>query len=533
MNRNTIQILAAASALLISLTGCELMNNPPIIDIFVEDDTPRTGSTQEFTAVATDPDEDEVVITWSATAGEFSKRKGEVVKWTAPLEIQKVVVTATAKDLPGAVDSAQVVLLVGNDAPMITNFISTAPYIYFAGSVDLTCEAHDPDGEDITFDFYTSPFGVGSFAPRGPEDSTATWQAPSADTYSRTYDLIAEVADEQGYASRDTLEILVYSEYGTIWIVDSGRQTVSKYTSRGAKVLTSPHSFQEPVAVVNYTQYVPNYFVADRKAGEIVRLDALGQEVHTYSSIPNVTDLAVHHNTGTLWAVSVDSEEPRLTVINTFTNSEVRSFKGLHHPSAITINQDRDEVWIADIGESDRILLLSVEEILAEAADTLTSANATIFEGNFDSPASLFIRSEDDATLYIADKDDNQIERLTYSSTTDSYRRDSPANLAEGAKPIDVVATSTGLVWVLSAIDYTTTTTIEYFNEDEMPSGQPQPFLSAYPFTAAHTMVTDVEYGHVWVGDNYTHQVVQIVNSDSVGAVISGFDFVKDIAINK
>ncbi|MFB0517610.1 MAG: hypothetical protein ACETWG_13560 [Candidatus Neomarinimicrobiota bacterium] len=531
MNRNTNRLLAATCVLLVGFMGCELVNTPPSIDIIVEDESPLTGSTQTFTAVVTDLDEDEVLITWSATAGDFSKKRGESVRWTAPLEVQKVVVTAVADDRKaGGIDSAQVVLSVGNDIPLITDFTSSSPYVYFAGSVELACTAYDPDGEDITFNFYTSPYGVGSFAARQPEDNTATWEAPPAETISRTYDLIAEVADEQGYTSRDTLKILVYSEYGTVWIVDSDQQTLSKYTSRGAKVLTSPHSFEEPVAVVNYIQHVPNYYVADREAGEVVKLDALGREVYTYSNIPNVIDLAIHRDTGTLWAISVDSEEPRLTVINTFTNSEVMQIKGLRHPIAIAINQSRNDVWLADIGEGDRIILLYAEEILADPPDSLTAANATIFEGNFNSPSSLFIRNEEDATLYIADTEDNQIERLTYNSLTGNYRRDTPVILPDDAKPIDVVATIVGLVWMLNSGDGTT---IEYFDEEDVPTAQPLPFLTSYPFMAPHTMIADIEYGHVWVADNGTHQVVQIVNADSVGVIISGFSFVEDMAINK
>lgn len=75
---------AAAGALLLAILGCELVNMPPRIDLQIEDDTPLTGSTQTFTAVAEDMDEDVVFITWSATGGEFNKTTGEVVKWTAP-----------------------------------------------------------------------------------------------------------------------------------------------------------------------------------------------------------------------------------------------------------------------------------------------------------------------------------------------------------------------------------------------------------------------------------------------------------------
>ena len=89
-------ILAGISAII--FTGCELVNNAPSIEIQVEDDTPLTSSTQNFTAVTDDLDEDVVSVTWSATDGEFNKTTGETVKWTAPVTTGRVVVTAVADD---------------------------------------------------------------------------------------------------------------------------------------------------------------------------------------------------------------------------------------------------------------------------------------------------------------------------------------------------------------------------------------------------------------------------------------------------
>ncbi len=530
MKKSMKWILAVMIPLMVQL-GCELYNNPPTIEIFPEDDSPLTSSTQTLTAVASDPEEDVLTITWSATAGEFSKRKGEIVMWTAPQQIQEVTITAVADDRKiGGVDSSQVVLAVNNMAPIITDYKSDESSVYYSGSVSLDCSAYDADDEAITYEFYTSPYGVGTFAPRKPEDNTATWEAPSAESFSRLYDLIVEVIDEQGYSSRDTLDILVYSEYGTIWIVDSYEQTVSKYTSRGIKVLTSPYLFKEPVAIVNYIYNTPGYYVADHTAGQIVHLDATGKKVYIHADLPNVIDLAIHHDTRTLWAVSVSPDEPRLTVIYIPDNSVIKEIRGLRQPSAIAVNQIRDEIWIADMGDGDRIIQLDVEGVLAGTADTLTSANANFFTGNFNSPVNLFIQNEAEATLYIADHDDGQIERLSYNVFSDSYSRVTPVNLATGAKPIGVGITSAGQIWILNFGDGTL---IEYAQEDGLPTAQWQPLLTSYPFTAPYTMTIDPEYGHLWIGDNGTHQVVQVVGTDSVGVVIGGFSFVKDIAINK
>ncbi|GAG25205.1 unnamed protein product, partial [marine sediment metagenome] len=256
-------------------------------------------------------------------------------------------------------------------------------------------------------------------------------------------DLIVNVADEleklgiRDKSESDTLKnFVVYSEYGTIWVVDSGLRAVSKYTVaisestlKGVKILTSPYSFAKPVAIKNHIKYSPCYYVADHDAGEIVQLNPQGKAEYTFTDIPNVIDLAVHYDTGTLWAVTVSSKEPRLVIYNTFTNSLIKSVKGLNQPTAITINQKRDDVWIADIGDTDRIILLNAEEFLADVSDTLTAANAKFFDnGYLNNPGSIAIRNETEGTLYIADTDDGQIEMLSYDIDLGEYDRfDAPS----------------------------------------------------------------------------------------------------------
>ncbi|MCB7130112.1 MAG: hypothetical protein J3T61_11310, partial [Candidatus Brocadiales bacterium] len=400
---------AAAGALLLAFVGCEIVNFPPRIDISIPEEA-LTGSKQTFTAVVEDRDEDAVLIDWSAeneqgnAAGEFYKTTGEEVDWIAPADIGKVIVTAIADDRKaGGTDTAKAILSVVNSAPGITEFSSSTPYITLGNSVTLSCEAFDPY-ENIIFEFYTSPSGVGAMFQESPEANTATWTAPSDPNLARSYDLIVKVSDvPQGYYSTDTLQVLVFSEYGTIWVVDSGHSRVSKYTSRGKAVLSAAYTFLKPVAVVNNIDEFYGYgcYVADHDAGRIVKLDEKGRDVQSFSSIPdipNVIDLAIHRYTGTLWAISVSKNEPRLTVIDTYTESTIKQIKGLHHPVAIVINQNRGDVWISDYGEADRVIQINIRDFLIDLPDSLSSLNATIFEGNFNNPSSLSVRDAADAT---------------------------------------------------------------------------------------------------------------------------------------
>ena len=532
--------LAVVGALLATDLACELLNSPPSIEIKLEDETPLTGSTQTFTAVIQDLDEDEVRVTWRADraddpnlrAGEFSKTRGAEVRWTAPADILEVVVTAIADDRKaGGIDSTQVTLFVVNEAPLITSFTSSESFANLGNSVTLSATAEELDGEEFVFEFFTSPPGVGTMLHESPAVGTATWIAPEDPGMARRYDLIAKVSDIQGFFSTDTLQVLVFSEFGTIWIVDKSQRRVSKYTSRGEEILTSPHLFQNPVAVVNNTNFeFFGCYVADEDAGEIVKLDAKGERVTTITGIANVTDLAIHYGTGSLWAVSVsddDNDDPRLTVINTATEATIASVRGLRHPSAITINQDRNDVWIADVGGEDRLVRLGITEFMEQAAppDTLSTSFATVFEGIFNNPESISVLPENTATVYIADMHDDEIERLVHDASTDSYFRGAPVVLAAGTKPAQVAVTSTGLVWVLS-LDRS----LQFFPEDNTSQ---RTTIFSYSFAVPHALAVDGATGHVWVGDNGTHQVVEVTDVDSIGISIGGFSFVADLVINK
>ena len=444
-------------------------------------------------------------------------------------DIGKVTVTAVANDHKAdGTDTATVALSVVNSAPSITEFISSKPYVTLGNSVTLSCNALDLDAEDIIYKFFTSPPGVGTILHESPEVNTATWTAPDDPNLARIYDLIVTVSDvPQGYYSSDTLQVLVFSEYGTIWIVDKVRSEVDKFTSRGEKILSASHSFQKPVAVTNNIDEFYGCYVADHDAGQIIKLDEEGRMLTTFTDIPNVIDLVIDRKTRTLWAISVSEVEPRLTVIDTDYESVIKQVKGLNEPSAITINQNRHEVWIADYGETDRVIQININiDNPVDLPDSLTSANATIFKGNYDGPSSLSMRNAEDAIVYIADMTDDggEIERLIYNPATEDYYRGTPVSLGNERGPSKVRVADAGLVWVLNLDG-----SVLYFLESN-PSQQTPIVL--YDFDDPHAMAIDQETGNVWIGDNGRHQVVEISSADSVGVSISGFSFVEDIIIN-
>jgi DNA-binding beta-propeller fold protein YncE len=181
-------------------------------------------------------------------------------------------------------------------------------------------------------------------------------------------------------------------------------------------------------------------------------------------------------------------------------------------------------VWIADYGKVDRVIQINIKDFLDDPSDSLSSLNATIFEGNYDSPSSLSVRNAEDATVYIADMTDGggEIERLIYAG---NYYRGTPVSLGNERGPSKVRVADAGLVWVLNLDG-----SILYFPENN-PSQQIP--IGSYAFDYPHAMAIDQETGNVWIGDNGRHQVVEISSADSVIVTISGFSFVEDIVVNK
>lgn len=524
---NKIRLSAGMGAILMVLfIGCELTNSPPIIqDVIFEQDPALTGSVQTITAVVEDPEEDLFVVTWTVTAGTLDKTQGESVRWTAPNEIQDVTFKIEADDrkLNGK-DSTNRTISVVNNAPTISEYTSSAPFVLLGNSIELSCTAEDADGEDITYEFI-SQSNVGTFIHADPTANTATWLAPPADvvSFSRSYNLIVKVADIQGYFSQDTLSILVYSESGTVWVVDSGHKTVSKYTSSGDYILTSSHSFTEPVAVAGSTEQFYGAYVADKGTGEVVRIDRLGVSTDAFTDMPNVVDLDIHKESSTLWAVC--QGDSSLTVYDI--NPPARLLKkiyGLKRPSGILINQISRDVWIADGGHQGVIQLR-----MTGLPDTIDSGTATFFTnatiGNhFNSPQGLSLLDGIGATLYIADAGHRDVERLIYSSAADAYTRTD--SIGGFSSPTQVSVTTEGLIWVMNTDGSVVHVPVA------TPTITPFSVLD-YGWVNPHVMTANRVNGDIWIGDNGTHQVAKIVSPDSLAFVISGFDFIEDILVNK
>jgi uncharacterized protein (TIGR02145 family) len=73
-------------------------NAPQIVDIQFSPSEIYTNTLYNLTAIATDPDGDDLLYSWSSTGGMFSSTTGQTVGWTATAEPEQVAITLIVND---------------------------------------------------------------------------------------------------------------------------------------------------------------------------------------------------------------------------------------------------------------------------------------------------------------------------------------------------------------------------------------------------------------------------------------------------
>ena len=88
-------VIPVVAILLIS--GCIPANQPPVISGLTADEEQVNPSGDcQVRCIASDPDEDELSYTWSASGGNFSG-EGAIVTWVAPQKVGAYTITVHAE----------------------------------------------------------------------------------------------------------------------------------------------------------------------------------------------------------------------------------------------------------------------------------------------------------------------------------------------------------------------------------------------------------------------------------------------------
>jgi len=200
-----ITVILAVTVLCLALSCTTATNNPPIIaSLELEAEWVVASGSLQVVCVASDPDGDDLSYDWSASAGEVSGN-GDTVSWTAPASEGSYGVTVVVTDGRGGEVTDHVTITVrANNPPAIASLTAAAQWTTPSGSVQLTCSASDPDGDELSYDWTAT---AGSISGTG---AVVSWTAPQK---VGTYDATVMVAD--GYGGEATRSVSLSVVPGT------------------------------------------------------------------------------------------------------------------------------------------------------------------------------------------------------------------------------------------------------------------------------------------------------------------------------
>ena len=199
----TIIGIVVVAVVLVVVFDTLLANHPPAIAGFEAPQRVIPSGSVQIVCNATDRDGDDLNYSWSASAGEING-EGATVAWTAPNSAGSYNITVTVTDGRGETVTEQAIIEVRpNRAPTIIDLAANAGWTLPSGTVQLTCTASDPDGDDLTYQWMA---GAGDISGTG---ASANWTAPEE---VGLYYITVVVKDSHGASDTRTLPLTVAEE---------------------------------------------------------------------------------------------------------------------------------------------------------------------------------------------------------------------------------------------------------------------------------------------------------------------------------
>jgi hypothetical protein len=204
-----IVIVAAAIALAILLDTMLANHRPAITSLEAEPEKVFPSGSCQVVCTVSDRDGDELSYNWSASEGKIYG-EGATVTWIAPLSVGSYNVTVIVTDGRGGEATSQITIQVRtNKSPIITGLIADAVWTLPSGSLQVTCNASDPDGDELSYEWSAT---AGDISGTG---AVVDWTAPEE---VGIYDVTVVVED--GYGGEDTKSVTLSVATGTPPIIE-------------------------------------------------------------------------------------------------------------------------------------------------------------------------------------------------------------------------------------------------------------------------------------------------------------------------
>jgi hypothetical protein len=177
-------------------------NMPPVIaSLTAAQNQTYPGGTVNIQSVASDPNNDSINFSWTASGGEFVENGRANTVWRAPRGYGDYEVKLTVDDGKGGTAQATLPIKVSaNNAPTITSLTADPEALQFASTATLTCIASDQDGDAVQYKWEARDgalSGVGN---------KVSWTSPSK---GGSYSIFVVVSDGKGAETRQEIIIPV------------------------------------------------------------------------------------------------------------------------------------------------------------------------------------------------------------------------------------------------------------------------------------------------------------------------------------
>jgi hypothetical protein len=195
--------IVVAAVVIAVLLGTMLDNHPPAIASLDAPERVVPRGQCQIVCNATDRDRDILSYHWTPSGGNISGT-GAAVNWTAPNSEGSYNITVTVTDGRRGEDTKQRTIVVKpNSAPTISSLAADADWTLPSGTLQMTCTASDPDGDELTYEWTAS---AGDISGAG---EAVNWTAPQE---VGAHNVTVVVKDGHGSSAARLLRISVATE---------------------------------------------------------------------------------------------------------------------------------------------------------------------------------------------------------------------------------------------------------------------------------------------------------------------------------
>jgi hypothetical protein len=185
--------VAVVAVVVVVLLNAALANHRPTIAGLEAPGTVAPRGWCQIVCNASDRDGDVLSYNWSATGGNISGT-GMAVNWTAPSADGSYNVTVIVSDSRGGTVTDYVTITARhNKSPTINNLTASSTWTLPSGSLNVTCDASDPDRDELSYEWTATGGDVSGTG------AAVSWAAPQE---FGVYNVTVVVKD--GYGSEDT-----------------------------------------------------------------------------------------------------------------------------------------------------------------------------------------------------------------------------------------------------------------------------------------------------------------------------------------